>query len=275
MALPRVLLLGAGFGGLAAATTLRQAVGDRVDLLVVDAVPAFMMGLRKLWLLDGRGTRAEGTRDRRTPPARAIPYRQGKVDAIDLAGRWVAVDGDRLLYDYLIVALGAEPRLDLIPGGGAGAYNLYSPDEAEGLGRRLSDFDPGGGPPPPLRSRSSLPSRCRSRWPDRRCVRRWKGRWPRGGSASGRRRRSNGSKRRARGGATAARRRGAARSVDRRPAAPSARGGQGERAHRRRRMGASRSGDPGHSGGARLRHRRRHRDSSLQRPGASPGRRPP
>src|SRR3972149_4674656 len=144
MALPRVLLLGAGFGGLAAATTLRQAVGDRVDLLVVDAVPAFMMGLRKLWLLDGRGTRAEGTRDRRTLPARAIPYRQGKVDAIDLAGRWVAVDGDRLLYDYLIVALGAEPRLDLIPGGVAGAYNLYSPDEGDALGRRISDFGRGG-----------------------------------------------------------------------------------------------------------------------------------
>ncbi len=143
MALPRVLILGAGFGGLAAATTLRQAVGDRVDLLVVDAVPAFMMGLRKLWLLDGRGTRAEGTRDRGTLPARAIPYRQGRVDAIDLAGRGVAVDGDRLPYDYLVVALGAEPRLDLIPGGVAGAYNLYSPDEAEALGRRLSDFDRG------------------------------------------------------------------------------------------------------------------------------------
>src|SRR3990172_5407231 len=122
MALPRVLILGAGFGGLAAATTLRQAVGDRVDLLVVDAVPAFMMGLRKLWLLDGRGTRAEGTRDRRTLPARAIP--------------------------------GPPPPPPPAP----------PPPPPPGMKPRSSTGPGRGGraAAPPLRSRSSLPSRCRS-----------------------------------------------------------------------------------------------------------------
>jgi len=143
MDLPRVLVLGAGFGGLAAATTLRQALGERVDLLVVDAVPDFMMGLRQLWLLDGRATRAEGTRDRRTLPARAIPFRQGTAQAIDPERRLVAVDGDFLGYDYLIVALGAQPRSDLIPGGVAGGYNLYLPEEAEALGHRLRDLERG------------------------------------------------------------------------------------------------------------------------------------
>jgi len=143
MDLPRVLVLGAGFGGLAAATTLRQALGERVDLLVVDAVPDFMMGLRQLWLLDGRATRAEGTRDRRTLPARAIPFRQGTVQAIDPERRLVAVDGDFLGYDYLIVALGAQPRSDLIPGGVAGGYNLYLPEEAEALGHRLRHLERG------------------------------------------------------------------------------------------------------------------------------------
>ncbi|MDR7474597.1 MAG: FAD/NAD(P)-binding oxidoreductase [Armatimonadota bacterium] len=143
MAAPRVVILGGGFGGLAAATTLRQALGDRVDLLVVDAAPDFMMGLRQLWLLDGRATRAEGTRDRRTLPERAIPFRQGRVEAIDPERRRVAVDGDSLGYDYLIVALGAQPRSDLIPGGAAGGYNLYLPEEAEALGHRLRDLERG------------------------------------------------------------------------------------------------------------------------------------
>jgi sulfide:quinone oxidoreductase len=143
MANPRVLILGAGFGGLAAATTLRRELGDRVDLLLVDAVPAFMMGLRKLWLLDGRATRAAGSRNRSALAARGLPYRQGGVDAIDLASRWVAVGGDRLPFDYLIIALGAEPRPDLIPGGVAGAYNFYAADEAEALGHRLRDFERG------------------------------------------------------------------------------------------------------------------------------------
>ncbi len=140
---PRLLILGAGFGGLAAATTLRQRAGEGVDLLLVDAASAFMMGLRKLWLLDGRGTRAEGTRDRRALVARGIPYRQGRVEVIDPAGRWVTVDGDRLPYNYLIVALGAEPRLDLIPEGVSGAFNLYAADDAEALGRRLAGFERG------------------------------------------------------------------------------------------------------------------------------------
>src|SRR3972149_5555365 len=300
MALPRVLILGAGFGGLAAATTLRRAAGDRVDLLVVDAVPAFMMGLRKLWLLDGRGTRAEGTRDRRTLPARAIPCRQGKVAAIDLAGRWVAVDGDRLLYDYLIVALGAEPRLDLIPGGVAGAYNLYSPDEAEALGRRLSDFDRGriliaiAGLPykcPPAPYEAAFIIEAMLRRAGRRSSVEIEVITPQpmslpvagpGGGAGGRDGgraadplpvEDAGPTGRSDARADGRRQRGDGRSGDRRPAAPSARGGQGERAHRRRRMGASRPGDPGHSGGARPRHRRRHRDSSLQRPDAAQGRR--
>lgn len=143
MARPRVLILGGGFGGLAAAFTLRAEAGEQADLLLVDESPAFMMGLRKLWLLDGRSTRADGTRDRTRLADSRIPFRQGRVDGIDLGGRWVAVDGERTAYDFLIVALGAQPRLDLVSGGVDGALNLYTADGAEALGQRLQSFERG------------------------------------------------------------------------------------------------------------------------------------
>lgn len=143
MSRARILILGGGFGGLTAAHELHRLAGDRVELLVVDGSSTFLMGLRKLWMLDGRGSRAEGTRDRVRIAGGAIPFRQGQVEAIDLAGRQVTVQGDRLAYDYLIVALGAQPRPDLVPGGVEGAANLYTADDAEALGPKLAAFTRG------------------------------------------------------------------------------------------------------------------------------------
>ncbi|HEV8339843.1 MAG TPA: FAD/NAD(P)-binding oxidoreductase [bacterium] len=140
MARPRVLVLGGGFGGLSAAYELHHLVGDRVDLQVIDASPTFMMGLRKLWLLDRRGGRAEGTRDRTRFAAGAVPVRPTQVEAIDLDARQVIADGDRLSYDFLIVALGAQARPDLIPGGVEGGANLYAVDDAEALGAQLASL---------------------------------------------------------------------------------------------------------------------------------------
>lgn len=143
MARPRVLILGGGFGGLTAAQELHRLAGDRVDLLLVDASPTFMMGLRKLWLLDGRAGRAEGTRERRRFAGGAVPFRQGQVEAIELEARQVVVDGEGLAYDVLVVALGAEARPDLIPGGVGGGANLYAAEDAETLGPQLAAFEGG------------------------------------------------------------------------------------------------------------------------------------
>jgi len=138
MARPRILILGGGFGGLTAALELNRLAGDRVELMMVDASPSFLMGLRKLWLLDGRAGRAEGTRERTRFAGGAIPFRHGQVKGIDLEARHVAVDGDRLGYDFLIVALGAEARPDMVPGGVEGGANLYAADDAEALGPQLA-----------------------------------------------------------------------------------------------------------------------------------------
>jgi sulfide:quinone oxidoreductase len=139
---PRVIILGAGFGGLSAAYALRRLAPD-ADLLLVDESPTFMMGLRKLWLLDGRSSRREGTRDRQRLRERGLPFRQTKVSKIDPERRRVSLNGESVSYDYLILALGAQPRVDLVPGNTQGIFNLFSADGAEQIGARLQDFERG------------------------------------------------------------------------------------------------------------------------------------
>ena len=50
----RVVILGAGFGGLELATTLSEALGDKVDVTLIDKSDAFVFGYSKLDVLFGR-----------------------------------------------------------------------------------------------------------------------------------------------------------------------------------------------------------------------------
>ena len=52
----RVVILGAGFGGLELASTLSEAVGDGVDVTLIDKEDAFVFGYSKLDVMFGRTT---------------------------------------------------------------------------------------------------------------------------------------------------------------------------------------------------------------------------
>lgn len=143
MARPRVLVLGGGFGGLSAAHTLRREAGEQVDLLVVDSGPTFLMGLRKLWILDGRSSPGEGERSRASLRDAGIPFRQGTVEGVEVEGRRVRVDGEDFGYDYLVLALGAQPRPDLVPGSSDGNPNLYAAEGAREAASRLRELERG------------------------------------------------------------------------------------------------------------------------------------
>ena len=53
---PRVLILGAGFGGLELATSLSEALGDGVAVTLIDKSDAFVFGYSKLDVMFGRLT---------------------------------------------------------------------------------------------------------------------------------------------------------------------------------------------------------------------------
>ena len=56
----RILVLGAGFGGLELTTLLSHAVGDSLDLTLIDKSDAFVFGFSKLDAMFGRLTPVNG-----------------------------------------------------------------------------------------------------------------------------------------------------------------------------------------------------------------------
>lgn len=132
----RVVILGAGFGGIATATSLRDQLGDADEIVLVDRRDDFAMGLRKTWAILGISPIAYGTRSLASLAARGITVLQGTVTGLDPRDLTANIDGTVLEADALVVALGAEQRMDAIPGlveHGHNAWDRSHLDQVHGL----------------------------------------------------------------------------------------------------------------------------------------------
>ena len=122
----RILILGGGFGGLAAANTLRKGLSSEHTVTLVDKQPLFFMGLTKLWILDGRRQVGQTPGNRALLAKRGIDFVEREVTAIDLANLKVRIGTERFAYDYLIIALGADYSLGSPKGLARYAKNMYT-----------------------------------------------------------------------------------------------------------------------------------------------------
>jgi sulfide:quinone oxidoreductase len=138
----RILILGAGFGGLELATMLSDALGDSVDVTLIDKTDAFVFGFAKLEVMFGR----------KAPQAVRLPYReiskpgvrlvQETITAIDPEGRRVTTDAGVYEADILVIALGADYDMDATPGLDV-AGEFYSEAGAERVAKVLPSFSRG------------------------------------------------------------------------------------------------------------------------------------
>lgn len=143
----RTLILGAGFGGITVATELRRLLGsDRGsdhEIVLIDKRPDFLMGLRKLWALVGLGSLEEGSRSRARLDRAGIRFVEQEILALDPEGRAAQTSSGWITADHLVVALGAEPRPDLVPGLAEHAHNVWDASAVPGLIEALERFDEG------------------------------------------------------------------------------------------------------------------------------------
>jgi sulfide:quinone oxidoreductase len=138
----RVLVLGAGFGGLELATILSDALGDDAGVTLIDKGGAFVFGYSKLDVMFGKAE----------PAAVRLPYAEIEkpgvrflaetVTSIDPEARRVTTNNGSYEADVLVIALGADYDLDATPGL-ADANEFYSVAGAERLRDVLPSFTSG------------------------------------------------------------------------------------------------------------------------------------
>jgi sulfide:quinone oxidoreductase len=139
----RTLILGGGFGGLAAATELRRLLPEEHEIVLVDRGDRFLMGFRKLWILTGMEEPEGGSRPLTALEGRGIRFVRTEVRGIDAAARRVETAEGGLEADALIVALGAEPRRDLVPGLAEHGTNLYDIPSVRDAAPRVASLEAG------------------------------------------------------------------------------------------------------------------------------------
>ena len=137
------LILGGGFGGIAVATGLREAVGKDHEIVVVDRAPRFSMGLRKLWELVGIGTIADGSRPRALLEGNGVDFVRTEIRAIDPSSRTVETEAGTMSGERVVIALGAAPRPDLVPGLAEHGHDVWSVAAIEDAATALGRFDGG------------------------------------------------------------------------------------------------------------------------------------
>jgi len=139
----RTLILGGGFGGLTVATELKQMLGPDHEVVLVDRNEHFSMGLRKLWELVGHATIADGSRSRDVLGNRGIRVVRSEVEEIDPIARAATVDGETIESDYLVIALGAVSRPDLVPGLAEHGHDVWDLAGVPAATKALAHFDGG------------------------------------------------------------------------------------------------------------------------------------
>ena len=139
----RVLVLGAGFGGLELTTRLSEEFGGQIDVLLIDQADEFVFGFSKLDVMFGRTTPKavrHGYRDLVKPGVRFV---QTSIRAIDPEQRSVETDAGRFDADIMVVALGADLNPQATPGLVEGGHEFYTVEGAFALAAVLSSFQGG------------------------------------------------------------------------------------------------------------------------------------
>jgi sulfide:quinone oxidoreductase len=139
----RVLVLGAGFGGLELTTRLSEELGDEVEVTLIDKADGFVFGFAKLDVMFGRTTAEAAHHSYRDLVKPGVRFVQSRIRAIDPSLRRVETDAGTFEGDVMVVALGADLHPEATPGLVEAGHEFYTEAGAFATRDVLERFDGG------------------------------------------------------------------------------------------------------------------------------------
>jgi len=139
----KILILGAGFGGLHAATRLSEELDSSIEISLIDKNDSFIIGFAKFDVMFGRRTSQDIKSFYKNLAIEGINFVQDTIEIIDPNKKVVKTVSTTFSYDYLIVALGADLAPEAIPGFVDGGYEFYSLRGAERINPVINNFQSG------------------------------------------------------------------------------------------------------------------------------------
>jgi sulfide:quinone oxidoreductase len=140
---PKVLILGAGFGGLELSTLLSEALGDDIEVTLIDKSDSFVFGFSKLDVLFGRATAAAVRVPLAACAKPGVTFKREIITSIDPAKRRVVTNVGTHQADTLVIALGADYDAAATPGLEMGVNEFYTLEGASHLCEVLPKFATG------------------------------------------------------------------------------------------------------------------------------------
>ncbi len=139
----RILLLGAGFGGLELSTRLSEQLGDSHDVVLIDQSDRFVFGFSKLDVMFGKALPSEVVHPYSDLDKPGLRFVQTTIRSIDPVAKSVDTDAGVFDADIMVIALGADLDPSATPGLQEAGHEFYTVPGAFALRDVLSAF-PGG-----------------------------------------------------------------------------------------------------------------------------------
>jgi sulfide:quinone oxidoreductase len=139
----KVLVLGAGFGGLELTSRLSDEFGAALEILLIDKAEGFIFGFSKLDVMFGRTSEAAVFHPYRDLVKPGVRFVQSTIRSLDPERRRVETDAGEFDGDVMVVALGADLDPAATPGLLEGGYEFYTVPGAFALREVLANFEGG------------------------------------------------------------------------------------------------------------------------------------